>query len=93
MKREKSFFYSLSMLMVSFFFSLHFLMAQSSIDDAHGWQLLDYRKDSVFGTGVNRAYNELLKGKRAFPVIVAVIDMGVDTAHEDLAGHIWTNIK
>ena len=31
--------------------------------------------------------HELLAGKKAFPVIVAVIDMGVDTAHEDLAEH------
>ena len=26
-------------------------------------------------------------------MIVAVIEMGVDTAHEDLVGHIWTNSK
>jgi subtilisin family serine protease len=53
----------------------------------------DYRTDSVFGAGINRAYAELLKGKTAHPVIVAVIDMGVDTAQEDLVGHIWTNSK
>ena len=31
--------------------------------------------------------------KKAHPVIVAVIDGGADTAHEDLVGHFWTNIK
>jgi subtilisin family serine protease len=55
--------------------------------------MLDYRTDGVFGAGVNRAYESLLKGKTAVPVVVAIIDMGVDTAHEDLVGHIWTNTK
>jgi len=55
------------------------------------WQLLDYQQDSVYGTSVNRAYDELLKSKSSHPVIVAVIDGGVDITHEDLQGHIWTN--
>ena len=93
MKREKRIFYSTIVLLVSFFSSFHFARAQSNIYSAHGWQLLDYRTDSVLGAGINRAYAELLKGKIAHPVIVAVIDMGVDTAHEDLVGHIWTNSK
>lgn len=57
------------------------------------WQLLDYQIDSVYGTSVNRAYTELLKGEKSYPVIVAVIDEGVDITHEDLQGHIWTNKK
>ena len=57
------------------------------------WQLLDYQKDSVYGTSVNRAYNELLKGKKSHPVIVAVIDGGVDITQEDLQGHIYGPIK
>src|SRR5450755_324548 len=57
------------------------------------WQLLDYEQDTVYGASVNRAYKELLKGKISHPVIVAVIDEGVDISHEDLVGHIWTNKK
>jgi cell wall-associated protease len=69
------------------------LQAQEEKYVKHGWQLLDYRDDGLFGAGVTKAYRELLKGKKSHPVIVAVIDGGIDTAHEDLAGHIWTNKK
>jgi cell wall-associated protease len=57
----------------------------------HGWQLMDYQQDSVYGTDVTKAYNELLKGKKSHTVIVGVIDGGVDTGQEDLKGHIWIN--
>jgi cell wall-associated protease len=55
------------------------------------WQLLEYQQDSVYGTSVNKAYKELLKGKKSHPLIVACIDEGVDINQEDLQGHIWTN--
>jgi len=47
------------------------------------------------GTGMSTelAYKKLLKKKKATPVIVAVIDSGVDLEHEDLQGKIWTNAK
>ncbi|HEY4936586.1 MAG TPA: S8 family peptidase [Puia sp.] len=93
MKREKRIFFRMIFLLVCFFSFNHLTLAQSGTYNAHGWQLLDFRTDSVFGAGVNLAYDELLKGKKATPVIVAVIDGGVDTAHEDLVGHIWTNAK
>src|ERR1700685_2379936 len=79
--------------LICFFSFIEFSSAQAPKYSAHGWQLMDYRTDSVFGAGVNRTYQELLKDKKATPVIVAVIDAGVDTAHEDLVGHIWTNTK
>jgi len=57
------------------------------------WHLLSIEKDSVYGTEVNRAYTEILKGKTAKKVVVAVIDAGVDINHEDLKSVIWTNHK
>lgn len=57
------------------------------------WQHLDKEKDGVFGISTNRAYNELLKGKKPAAVIVAVIDAGFDTTHEDLRQVLWTNPK
>lgn len=66
-------------------------VAQTAVDPPDNWQLLDPANDSAYGTGVERAYKTLLKGKKAHTVIVAVIDSGIDTAHVDLQGKIWTN--
>ncbi len=44
------------------------------------------------GTAAARAYRELLAGRQPRqPVVVAIIDTGVDIEHEDLDGVIWTN--
>lgn len=39
------------------------------------------------------AYKKILNKKKGSPVIVAVIDSGVDIEHEDLKGKIWVNTK
>ncbi len=57
------------------------------------WHLLSYEKDSVYGIAADRAYKELLKGKKSTPILVAVIDSGIDTTHEDLRPILWTNPK
>ena len=57
------------------------------------WQNLDLKTDSVFGISTEKAYTELLKGKKHVTVLVAVIDVGVDINHEDLKSVIWTNPK
>src|SRR5260221_4783301 len=55
------------------------------------WQNLDLVKDSVFGISTEKAYAELLVGKKARTVIVAVIDSSIDTTHEDLRSVLWTS--
>ncbi len=57
------------------------------------WQNLDLKTDSTFGISTEKAYNELLKGKKAKPVTVAVLDGGVDIEHEDLKATVWLNKK
>lgn len=57
-----------------------------------GWHMLDMQKDGFYGISVDKAY-EFLKGKKSTPVIVAVIDSGIDTLHEDLRDILWTNPK
>lgn len=57
------------------------------------WSDLDLQKDSIPGMSVDKAYAELLKGKKGTKIIVGVVDSGLDIDHEDLKGKIWTNKK
>lgn len=57
------------------------------------WSHLDLEKDSIPGMSVDKAYTEILKGKKGAKVIVGVIDSGVDISHPDLKSVIWTNKK
>jgi subtilisin family serine protease len=57
-----------------------------------GWHLLDKEKDGVYGISLDKAYDFLrLKNLKSKPVLVAVIDSGVDTLQEDLVHILWTN--
>ena len=55
------------------------------------WQNLDLKTDSVFGISTEKAYQQLLEHKKPTTVLVAVVDGGVDTSHEDLKAIIWNN--
>ncbi len=55
------------------------------------WYLLDPAADGVMGVSVRKTYDELLKGRPSTPVVVAIIDAGIDTAHADLRQLLWTN--
>src|SRR5581483_3382334 len=63
-------------------------------DVPKGWHLLDKTKDGYYGISINKAYDYVksknLKGKT---VVVAIIDSGIDTLHEDLKEILWTNPK
>jgi subtilisin family serine protease len=61
--------------------------------DLQRWSHLDLAKDTVPGMSVDKAYAELLKGKKANKIIVGVVDSGVDIEHEDLKSVVWTNRK
>lgn len=56
------------------------------------WFNLDLGKDGVQGVSTERTYMELLNGVSPKQmVVVAVIDSGVDTDHEDLKDVMWIN--
>jgi subtilisin family serine protease len=59
-----------------------------------GWHMLDKSASGYYGISVDKAY-EFVKTKKlkSKTVIVAVIDSGVDTAHEDLRSVLWHNTK
>ena len=60
-------------------------------DELKSWGAADLLTDTIPGMSVNKAYTEIIKGKKGATVIVAVIDSGVDIEHEDLKNVIWTN--
>ncbi len=59
-----------------------------------GWHLLDQKDSGYYGISIDKAY-QFAKSKnlKSTPVIVAVIDSGVDTLHEDLKSILWRNPK
>ena len=69
--------------------------AQNSKDEVpKNWHQLDPATTGYNGISLQKAY-DLVKSKKikSTRVIVAVIDSGIDTAHEDLKPILWTNPK
>jgi cell wall-associated protease len=60
----------------------------------NGWHMMDKQTNGFYGVSADKAYT-LLKTKKlkSKTVIVAVIDSGIDTLHEDLKSVLWTNPK
>ena len=56
------------------------------------WYLKDLKESGKFGISLDKAY-QFLKGKKSKTVIVADIDSGIDTLHEDLKEVLWHNPK
>ena len=70
-----------------------FKASQAQINNKN-WQALDPSSDKVLGISLQKAYDYLgSKNKKATPIIVAVLDSGIDTTHEDLRNILWTNTK
>lgn len=67
------------------------LLAQEYKAGIANWQNLDFVEDGVHGLSTEKAYRTLLKNKQGETVIVAVIDGGVQTDHEDLKDVMWVN--
>jgi len=65
--------------------------ASISDKELERWSHLDIVTDTIPGMSVDRAYEELLQFRTPKPVIVAVIDSGIDINHEDMQGKVWIN--
>jgi subtilisin family serine protease len=73
------------------------LFAQS-VDQAEtekrNWFHSDFAKTGIYGVGTDSALEFLeSKGLKPTPVVVGVLDSGVEIDHEDLKNDIWTNPK
>lgn len=86
--------YLTTVFFCSLLFTSQKIIAQTSTKQPiqRDWFRQDPTDDSIAGISLNKAYS-LLKNRKSKTVIVAVIDNGVDTRHEDLKNVIWTNKK
>ncbi|WP_462220194.1 S8 family peptidase [Ferruginibacter sp.] len=82
-------------LIVFLICSLIFTQSQAQKEATpNGWHLMDKETDGYYGVSAAKAYNFLTAKKlKSKTVIVAVIDSGIDTLHEDLKAVLWTNPK
>jgi hypothetical protein len=80
-------------IVILFVLSSSYVMGQSAIAlKDKDWHLGDYDNNKVYGISLEKAYQEIIKGKTPKKkIVVAVIDSGIDTLHEDLKPVIWTN--
>jgi cell wall-associated protease len=67
---------------------------KSNTEIPKNWHQLDKDSTGYYGISLNKAY-KFLKAKKvkSKQVLVAVIDSGIDTLHEDLKPILWTNSK
>lgn len=58
----------------------------------NNWHQLDMKETGFYGVSLDKAY-EFLKSRnlKSKTVVVAVIDSGIDTLHEDLKPILWVN--
>ena len=68
------------------------LLSMAAFAQETQWYLQD-KTDKTAGISVERTYRDLLKGRKPTPVVVAVIDGGIYTTHEDIRRVLWVNPK
>jgi subtilisin family serine protease len=69
------------------------LFAQTNVSNKN-WHWKDFAKDSIHGISLFQAYEQLSKIKKTpSPIIVAVLDGGIDTNQIELKSKLWVNTK
>jgi len=83
----------ISKIFIAFSF-LSFSAAAQTNAVPNSWHMMDKEADGYYGVSADKAY-QFLKSKnlKSTTVVVAVIDTGIDTLHEDLKPVLWKNTK
>lgn len=82
-------------IIISILFSFFYVLIINAQNvSLSGWHLKDQKTSGYYGISLDKAYDFLAEKKlKSTPVIVAILDDGVDTSHEDLQKVLWTNPK
>ncbi|MFD2202445.1 S8 family peptidase [Shivajiella indica] len=65
--------------------------SELTLEELSRWNQLDLIQDTIPGMSVDRAYKEIIRRKKGKPIIVAVLDSGIDLLHEDISNVLWKN--
>jgi len=97
MIRSKQFFLAMALMVSLPFYTFAQTDSNDPSDSAapkkvapNDWFELDRGTTGYYGISLDKAY-DFLQGKKSEPVVVAVIDSGVDTLQEDLKPILWHN--
>jgi len=74
--------------------NLKWQTARTLAPPPRNWHLMDPASTGYYGVSLEKAETLMASCRKiSRPVIVAVIDSGIDTANEALSGQLWTNTK
>ncbi|MDB5223507.1 MAG: peptidase [Chitinophagaceae bacterium] len=82
----------LSFLVIISISQVSFAQGNAKKDVPKSWYQLDKIQSNYYGISLDKAY-QFVKDKKSRQVVVAVLDNGVDTLHEDLKNILWHNPK
>jgi len=72
-------------------FTIVLILSDRSYTQLDNWYDADVIPNKLMSVSTDKAYNDIVPDDKPAPVIVAILDSGVDAEHEDLASVMWVN--